>query len=447
MDKGKVLIVDDEQTLRSLLKRIISLEGFAVQEAGSLAEAERLLREDPADVVLCDVKLPDGSGVDFVVRARTAFPQVEILLLTAYGNLSDGIQAMKNGAFDYLLKGNDNDKVIPLLYRALEKGALQRRLRQLEERVGKQYRFESILGHSARLRESVALAARVAQTDTTVLLLGETGTGKEVFAQAIHQAGRRAMQPFVALNCSAFSSELLESELFGHRAGAFTGAVKDKKGLIEEAAKGTLFLDEIGEMPPDLQAKLLRVLEAREFIKVGDVRPTRADVRILAATNRDLRQQVEQGRFREDLYYRLAVFTIHLPALRERPEDIPELAEHFLRRFAAQVNARVTGMTPAFLDILRRQPWKGNIRELKNVMERAVILAEGSELKPDQLPFELREMPQAGESPLSLAEMEKQHIRRVLEITHHNKTRAADILGIGLTTLYRKLEEYQIVAG
>ncbi|MES1219330.1 MAG: sigma-54 dependent transcriptional regulator, partial [Bacteroidota bacterium] len=302
MPTGIILIIDDEEKLRSLLSRIIRLEGYTVLEAENLKAGNKLLEKEAIDVILCDVKLPDGNGVDFVKEMKTRHASLEVILLTAYGNIADGVKAMKNGAFDYITKGDDNDKIIPLLARAFEKVQLQKRVEQLEQQVGKRYSFEGILGESPLIAEAIALARKVAPTDATVLLLGETGTGKEVFAQAIHQASKREGKPFMALNCSAFSKELLESELFGHKAGAFTGATKDKRGLIEEANLGTLFLDEIGEMHIDLQAKLLRVLESSEFIKVGDTKTTRVNVRIITATNRDLQTEVTEGKFREDLF-------------------------------------------------------------------------------------------------------------------------------------------------
>jgi DNA-binding NtrC family response regulator len=444
MDKGKILIIDDEEQLRSLLTRIVTLEGFNVHETGSLKTASKFLEGDHVDVILCDVKLPDGSGVDFVKDVRLKYPFAEIILLTAYANIRDGVQAMKNGAFDYILKGDDNDKVIPIIYKALEKVQLQKRIQQLEQQIGKRYGFENILGESTAIKDVVALAKRVAPTDTTVLLLGQTGTGKEVFAQAIHNASKRSGKPFMALNCSAFTKELLESEIFGHRAGAFTGAARDKRGLIEEANGGTLFLDEIGEMHIDLQAKLLRVLETNEFIKVGDTKPTKVNVRIIAATNRDLKEEIKEGRFREDLFYRLNVFAIELPSLRERKEDIPLLANNFLKIFSERTNKRITGMDKEFIKRLQHQDWKGNIRELKNVIERAVILADNSELKLKHLPLEMQQSSFDSSSSLDLANVERLHIQKVLHYTKGNKTRAAELLGIGLTTLYRKLEEYKI---
>ncbi len=441
---GTILLIDDEEKLRNLLKRIIGLEGFEVMEASTYKLALKKLEQKAADVVLCDVKLPDGNGVELCSQIKSKYPLCEVILLTAYGNIADGVQAMKNGAFDYIIKGDDNDKIIPLLNRAMEKVNLQKRIEQLERQVGGHYSFDNIIGESALIKEAIALAKKVAKADTTVLLLGETGTGKEVFAQAIHQESKRAAKPFLALNCSAFSKELLESEIFGHKAGAFTGAIKDKKGLIEEADQGTLFLDEIGEMHIDLQAKLLRVLETSEFIKVGDTRAVKVNVRIIAATNRNLQQEIAEGKFREDLFYRLNVFSIELPALRNRKKDIPLLAEHFLRVFAAKTNLQVSSMSREFIERLQQHEWKGNIRELKNIMERAVILANGPELGIDSLPLELQVASYKPQtlSAFDLASVEKLHIQRVLNHTKGNKTEAAKLLNIGLTTLYRKIEEY-----
>jgi len=446
MEKGRILIIDDEEQLRSLMNRVISLEGFTVLEASNLKTGLKIFEKDDIDVILCDVKLPDGNGVDFVKEIKPKSPLIEIILLTAYGNVGDGVQAMKNGAFDYLVKGDDNDKIIPLLGRAIEKVQLQKRIAQLEQQVGKRYSFDSILGNSSLILESIALAKKVAPTDATVLLLGETGTGKEVFAQAIHNGSKRSGNSFLALNCSSFGKELLESEIFGHKAGAFTGAVKDKKGLIEEANNGTLFLDEIAEMHIDLQSKLLRVLETNEFIKVGDTKATKVNVRIIAATNRNLQQEVKDGKFREDLFYRLNTFTILLPPLRQRKEDIILLAENFIKIFSSRMNKRINGMSRDFIDHLYQQEWKGNIRELKNVIERAVILANESELKPEHLPLELQYAVATSNSSFDLASVEKAHIQKILQYNKGNKTKTAELLGIGLTTLYRKLEEYKITS-
>lgn len=444
---SKVLIIDDEENLRKLLARIIRLEGFTIVESNNLKNALKSIDKEDPEIILCDVKLPDGNGIDFVKEVKSKNSIAEIILLTAYGNIPDGIQAMKNGAFDYIVKGNDNDKVIPLIYRALEKVDLKKRIALLEKQVGKKYNFESIIGSAPSILNAIELAKKVSLTDTTVLLLGETGTGKEIFAQAIHNAGKRAGNLFLALNCGTFSKDLLESEIFGHKAGAFTGAIKDKKGLIEEANKGTLFLDEIGEIPYELQSKLLRVLETNEFIKVGDITPTKINVRFIAATNRDLQQDVNENKFREDLFYRLNVFTISLPSLHERKKDIPSLANFFLKVFSAKTGNNITGMNKRFLELLEQQEWKGNIRELKNTIERAVILCNGSELTPDDLPLEMRTSnihSQKNSTAMDLSSVEKAHIQKVLMHTHGNKTEAARLLNIGLTTLYRKIEEYNL---
>jgi DNA-binding NtrC family response regulator len=443
-----ILIIDDEEKLRTLLSRIIRLEGFQVLESSDLKSGWKLMERNAIDVLICDVKLPDGNGVDFVTQVKQKFPAIEIILLTAYGKISDGIQAMKNGAFDYITKGDDNDKIIPLLNKAFEKVQMYHRIQELEKQVGKTYDFNNILGTSSQILEAIALAKKVAPTDATVLLLGETGTGKEVFAQAIHSGSKRSSKAFIALNCSAFSKDLLESELFGHISGAFTGAQKDKKGLIESANNGTLFLDEIGELPLELQAKLLRFLEAGEFIKVGDHKTTRVNVRIIAATNRNLLDEINEGNFREDLYFRLSGFKILLPNLRDRKKDINLLAKYFLERFAQKNNPIVKRMSDEFLEHLQLHSWKGNIRELKNIIERSVILAEGEELQLIDLPIELQSNQLKNSdktiSAFDLASIEKLHIQRVLIHTKGNKTETARLLNIGLTTLYRKIEEYGI---
>ena len=328
-----ILIIDDEEKLRSLLARIIKLEGYITFEAGNLKSAQKILDKENIDVVLCDVKLPDGNGVEFVKTIKLKFPLIETILLTAYGNISDGVKAIKNGAFDYILKGDDNDKIIPLLSQAINK-ANQNKKSAIKIKNNVANNFDDIIGNSKQIKDAINLAKKIAVTDTTVLLLGETGTGKEIFANTIHANSNRAQNAFVAINCSAFTKDLLEGELFGHKAGAYTGAIKDKKGLIELADKGTLLLDEIGDMNIELQAKLLRVLETGEFIKLGDEKSTRINVRIIAATNKNLKKAIEEGNFREDLFYRLNVFSIYLPALRERKEDIPLLAKffHFYRK-------------------------------------------------------------------------------------------------------------------
>ena len=443
---GNILIIDDEEKLRSLLARIIRLEGYIVKEAADLKSSRKMMEKDLPEIVLCDVKLPDGNGVDFVSEVKKKFPQVEVILLTAYGNIADGVQAMKNGAFDYITKGDDNEKIIPLLHRALEKIQLVSRVARLESQFKKNYNFENILGESNGIRESVSLARKVAATDATVLLTGETGTGKEVFAQAIHNGSKRSNKPFIALNCSTLNKGLLESELFGHKEGAFTGATKEKKGLMEEANSGTLFLDEIGEMDIGLQAKLLRVIETGEFFKVGDTKPTQSDVRIIAATNKNLLLEVESGKFREDLFYRLNAFTIVLPSLRDRKSDIPILANHFLKVYSEKINPLVESMGRDFLEALKKHDWRGNIRELKNIIERSLIVSNSRELILADLPMEFsaNDSKNSTLSAFDLASVEKLHIQRVLNHTKNNKAETARLLNIGLSTLYRKMEEYSL---
>ncbi|WP_316809065.1 sigma-54 dependent transcriptional regulator [Pedobacter agri] len=440
---GIVLIIDDEKKICSLLSRIIELEGFKTLQANTGKEGLKLLKNNDISIVISDVKLPDVNGVAMVKDIKLLKPFVEIINLTAYGTIPDGVLAIKNGAFDYLVKGDDNDKIIPLLYKAMDKVNLQQRIFELEHSTSKKHSFASIIGQSKPLKDAIDLAKRVSKTDTTVLLLGETGTGKEVFAQSIHFESPRSTKPFVALNCSGFSPDLLESELFGYKAGAFTGANKDKKGLLEEANGGTLFLDEIGEMNLDLQAKLLRVLENQSFIKVGDTNTQQVNVRILAATNKDLKADAASGKFRSDLYYRLSVFTIVLPPLRERKADIPALAQHYLTTFAIKASRPELKLENNILDIFEKYNWKGNIRELKNIIERLVILSDGDSLNPSALPqdfFEFAPM----ENRFNLQQVEKQHIQKVLVHTKGNKAETSRLLGIGLTTLYRKIEEYGI---
>ena len=446
---SKILVVDDEVQIRTLLSRMLELEGYEVGQAGDCRTALKQLEFQSPDVALCDVFLPDGNGVDLVSSIKKTAPNVEIILLTAHGNIPDGVQAIKNGAFDYITKGDDNNKIIPLVSRAVEKARMNVRLEKQEKEVGQTYSFDSVLGDSKALKDAVSLARKVSGTDVPVLLTGETGTGKEVFAQAIHYNSKRAKQNFVAVNCSSFSKELLESEMFGHKAGSFTGALKDKKGLFEEADNGTIFLDEIGEMAFELQAKLLRILETGEYIKIGDTKPTRVNVRVVAATNRNLPEEITAGRFREDLFYRLSVFQIHLPPLRERAGDVRILAKAFVKDFSVRLARPVTEITPAFLEALEQQPWKGNIRELRNVIERSLIVCESERLDVADLPLDIQnthyeQSDETTPGSFELSAMERRHIARVLEYTKGNKTEAARLLKIGLTTLYRKIEEYGV---
>lgn len=443
-----ILIIDDEPIIRKLLARMMELEGYEVFQAADRASGLKLLTAKTPQLVLCDVFLPDGNGVEMVKEIKELQPETEVILLTAHGNIPDGVQAIKNGAFDYITKGDDNNKIIPIISRAMEK-INSRPVQPSGSTVVpvRESAFDTVLGHSRGLQQVIQLARKVAVTDVPVLLTGETGTGKEVFAQAIHNGSARAKQPFVAINCSAFSKELLESEIFGHKARAFTGALKDKKGLFEEANHGTIFLDEIGEMAYGLQAKLLRVLETGEYIKVGDTKPTKIDVRIVSATNRNLKEEIANSNFREDLYFRLSVFHLHLPPLRERREDIPELAAAFLKFFAAKMGKQVKGFAADCQAWMQSYAWPGNVRELRNVIERALIICDDY-ITLDDMPLDFRSSTLSGSAAdgddFELAEAEHRHIQRVLQYTKGNKAEAARLLKIGLTTLYRKIEEYGI---
>lgn len=445
--KSRILIIDDEEKLRQLLSRIIELEGFQIFQAANANRGLQLLEQEKnIDLIITDVKLPDTNGIELVGKIKTKYPLCEVIVMTAFGTIHDGVKAIKLGAFDYFTKGDDNELIIPAINRAVEKVQLQKRIAELENKLENKISFETILGKSETIQETIRMARKVAPTDSTVLLEGETGVGKELFAQAIHNASSRKAKSFVAVNCSAFPKDLLESELFGHRKGAFTGATNDKKGLFEEANEGTLFLDEMGEMNLDLQAKLLRVLETQTFIKVGDSKPTKVNVRIIAATNRDLKKESEQEHFRPDLYYRLSTFKITVPSLRERKKDIEELANYFLTVYSAKIKKRITSMDRAFIQQLKNYEWRGNIRELKNIIERAVILCDTETLTIELLPAEIIhcENTSLATSATTLESMEKIHIQKIIHLAKGNKTKAAELLGIGLTTLYRKMEEYHI---
>jgi two-component system, NtrC family, response regulator len=439
--QGNILIIDDEIKLLKLLGMILSQENFNVKEASTARSAMTMLEQYEFDVVLSDVRLPDAFGVDLVKSIKTKYPHLEIILMTAFGNITDAVQAMKNGAYDYLVKGDDNDKIIPLVYKSLEKAKDNKS--KIIQKNSSSKGFETIIGNSPSIIQAKKLAEKVALTDATVLLTGETGTGKEVFANAIHEGSDRKKNNFVAINCSAFSKEILESELFGHKAGAFTGAVKDKKGLVEEANGGTLFLDEIGEMPIELQAKLLRVLETKEFIKMGETKVSRSDFRLIAATNRDLEEEIKQGNFREDLYFRLNIFEIRLPSLRERKEDLKALAKNFVNVFSQKLHISNIEISPEYYKTLEKNDWKGNIRELRNTVERSLILMNDHILDAESLPRYSEKVSSENDS-FSMKSLEKEHIQKVLQYTKGNKAEAARLLEIGIATLYRKLEEYHL---
>ena len=454
MPTGTILLIDDEPLLRQAVARTLELEGYTVIQVPDAHRGLEALREhsDDIGVILSDVKLPDGRGLDLLPRYKALAPLAEVVLMTAFGTIADGVRAMKLGAFDYLTKGDADEQLVVVVDRAAEQARLRRRVASLEKKVGEQYSFDSMIGKALSLEQAKKMAQQVAPTDAPVLLEGPTGAGKELFAQAIHYASPRRAKPFVALNCSAFPKDLLESELFGYRKGAFTGAAVDKKGLFEEASGGTLFLDEIGELETGAQAKLLRALETQEFTKLGDTKLTRVNVRIVAATNRNLKQEADEGRFRPDLYYRLSVVMIPVPPLSARSGDLRALIDHFAQHFAAKLRQRPLTITPAALRALETYPWPGNVRELKNVLERAAILVPADQpLDVADLPIELQlaALPHgmadaSSDDPRTLRNFERQHVQRILQECGGNKAEAARVLGIAHTTLYRKIQEFEL---
>ena len=410
--------------------------------------AAKTLAEMAFDLVVTDLCMPDGDGLEVLRAARGHCPEASVILLTAYAGWESAKEAMRLGAFDYFEKGKEPDEFLHRVDKALEETGLRRENENLRRQVRERYSLPGIIGHSKEMQQALDLVMRVAPTDATILIQGESGTGKEVIAKAIHHTSPRAQHAFVAVNCGALPEPLLESEIFGHVKGAFTGATVHKKGLFEDAHGGTFFLDEIGDMTLSLQVKFLRVLQEGEIRRVGSNQATTVDVRVLAATNRDLGQLMQQGQFREDLYYRLNVIPLVLPPLRERREDIPALAEHFLRRFGDKQH-RPLSLTASAVERLLRYPWPGNVRELENAMERTAILARNDLIGPDELPPHIASGTPLGPAPVlpreqTLAEVEKSHILQTLERCGWNHSHAAEALGIGRTSLWRKLKEYQI---
>jgi two-component system, NtrC family, response regulator len=443
MSGFKILVIDDEPQIRTLLHRILSLEGFDILTAVNAEEGLEMLAEGNVAVVLTDVKLPGMNGIALTSKIRSTYPNIEVVVLTAFGQIKDGVEAMKLGAFDYLVKGDDDDKVPLTVRRAYDRAVLSAELNNLRNRVESKYAFSRIIGKSKKISEAIEFAKKVAPTDTTVLLLGETGTGKELFAQAIHNSSPRKNRKFVAVNCSAIPKDLQESEFFGFKKGAFTGAIEDKAGLFGEADGGTIFLDEVGDMSLQTQAKLLRTIEERTFFRLGDPREHKLDIRIIAATNHDLNEEINAGNFRQDLFYRLNTFSIYLPSLKERLDDIDILIRFFAEQYSEKLSKNIREISPAYINRFKTFGFKGNIRELKNIIERSVILAPADQLTEDLLSEEyLPEKPVLSET--SLESVEKKHILKVLAENKGNKTKTAKSLGIGTVTLYRKLKEYGI---
>jgi DNA-binding NtrC family response regulator len=455
MADEKILVVDDEEGLRAVLKILLTKEGYEVRTAGSASEALKALDEEPFHVVLTDIKMPGMSGIDLLKAIRDRDPNLPVVIMTAYASLETAIEAVNQGAFHYFVKRAKNEEIKLVVRRALEMRRLKSENRYLKHELKKTLKARTIIGESERLREVFETVRKVAQSDSTVLLCGESGTGKELFARQIHSESKRAAGPFVSINCGALPENLLESELFGHVKGSFTGAIRDKEGMFSVASGGSFFLDEVGETSLAIQVKLLRVLQEREIIPVGGEKPLKVDVRVIAATNADLEREVEQGAFRPDLFYRLNVIPIVLPPLRERREDIERLVEHFLAHYCAVSQRPVMEVDRAALDALASYDWPGNVRELENVIERAVILEEGGRLTAECLPervlarptsrrpaAETIRLPDEIELAGTLEDVEREYMMKVLEVTGWQKKRASHILGINSSTLYRKIQRY-----
>jgi two-component system NtrC family response regulator len=451
-----ILVVDDEINYLTVMEALLGEAGYEVLTASSGLEALKLAGHADLDLVLTDMKMPKMSGIELLDQVHRLYPDLPVIIMTAYGTVEKAVTAMKKGAFDYLLKPFKNEEILVTIAKALDHRHLILQNRLLSQELEKKYGFPNIVGESRVMQEILALVKRVAQSKATVLVTGESGTGKELIARALHQVSNRAHKTFVSVNCAALTETLLESELFGHERGAFTHAVAMRKGRFELADGGTLFLDEVAEMSQALQVKLLRVLQEMEFERVGGVRTIKVDVRMVAASNRDLKEEVEAGRFREDLFYRLNVVHLHLPPLRQRQEDIPLFATHFIQKYATENVRGKVRLTPEALKVLVQYAWPGNVRELENVMERAVILCGNNLITPQDLPGEMAPAVQDARldidrfiplhTPLqeTLESIEEQMIRRALEVSGNVQVRAAEMLGITKSLLQYKLKKYNL---
>jgi DNA-binding NtrC family response regulator len=450
-----ILVIDDKESMRQMLAKTLESEGFEVDTArdgeGGLDKA----KEKRFDLILTDLKLPRMDGLEVLSSIKDLDPEVAVIVMTAYGTIETAVQAIKQGAFDFLTKPFDVDHLHVLIQRALENRRLLAENVLLREELAHNLGFTEIIGKSEKMKEVTRLVKKVAYSDTTVLLLGESGTGKELFARAIHSLSPRKSGPYVAINCAAIPRELLENELFGSERGAYTGAVTRKMGKFEIAEKGTIFLDEIGDLDIALQAKILRVLQEKRFERLGGTKTINIDVRVIAASNFDLKKAIEKKDFREDLYYRLSVFPIHIPPLRERREDIPELADFFIRKYCLEMKKEKKSLSKEALSLMDKYHWPGNVRELENTIERAIILCEGKKIMPEHLAIrlpsnsEIRLREGAGLKEVSQyaqTEAERAMILRVLNQTRGNKRKTAEILKIDYTTLFEKIKKYNIDA-
>ncbi len=443
----RILVVDDDLEMGGLLSEVLQEEGFHVSTTGDSLEALSLLKREEFDLLITDLKMKGLKGLDLLEEAKRVAPTTPVIIITAFGTIESAIKAMKMGAYDYITKPFQMDELILTLRKALETRQLRKEVIRLRKEVESRYQFHQIIGKSPSMQKIYDLIERICDTPSNVLITGESGTGKELVAKAIHYNGIRKEGPFIAVNCAAIPEALLESELFGYKKGAFTDAKSDKKGLLFEANEGTLFLDEITEMPISLQAKLLRVIEEREVRPLGDTNSYSVDIRIISTSNRDIPTLIQQGRFREDLYYRLKVIDIEMPPLRDRREDIPLLVQHFIKKFNQEMKKNVSSISEEALRIFLNYSWPGNVRELENVIQRAITLSQREEIIPEDLPSALflKEeeslFMKAFEKKFTLDQLEREYIKRVLIETGGNKSKAAEILGLDRKTLYRKLQE------
>jgi two-component system response regulator AtoC len=442
MRKVKVLVVDDEAIVRESLKDWLADAGYQVLTAENGPQALEVIEKEKPSIMIADLVMPGMDGIELMKRAKGQQPGIEVVIVTAYASIPTAITAMKEGAYDYIEKPFCPERAELLVKKLAEHQELVEENLSLRQKLEDHYRFENIITKSAKMQRVIEVIKVVAKSNATVLITGESGTGKELVARAIHSQSNRHSKPFIAVSCAALPESLLESELFGHEKGSFTGAYAQKKGKFEFAEGGTLFLDEIGEMSANIQVHLLRVLEEKEFTRVGGNEPIKVDVRVISATNKDLRKAIEKQEFREDLYYRLNVVNIELPPLRERKEDVPLLAQHFLNKLASENRKEIGGFSPEAIEFLLDYDWPGNVRELENAIERAVILAKDSLITIDDLPQENLSLGYSTASKKSIKEVEKEHILNVLRKTGDNYSEAARILGISRMTLYNKAKEY-----
>ena len=451
MDKAKILIVDDEQSMRDFMSIMLSKEGYEVSLAASAAEGLDIIKNNVPDVVVTDIMMPEMSGLDFMSKAREFKDDLSFIVMTAFASVDSAIEAMKKGAYDYITKPFKVDEIKLTIKKVLEKDQISRENRALKSELSKKFSLDCFIGKDEKIVRMKQIIQRLAKTDSTALILGESGTGKDLVANAIHYHSKRVGKPLLTLNCAAIPETLLESELFGYKKGAFTGALKDKDGVFKAADGGTLFLDEIGNTSPGIQMKLLRVLDDQEIMPVGSTEKINVDVRLVAATNANLEEEVKARRFREDLYYRLNVFTVQIPPLRDRRDDIVLLVDHFMKMYCRKMGLGERSISPKALKTLLSYEWPGNVRELENTIERALVVCAGSELKLEDLPEKVRSSclieqiaenhPQKASSP-TLESIEKAYIFWVLSQTGWNKTKASKILGIDASTLYRKIDRY-----